>query len=136
MTHHLQATALEAYVTGELDLDSGIALESHVAECQACSARLMHAAQVEVSLAEVAERSALRSHRGRARRSSFAAGAAIAMAAAVVLFLAPRGHADPSVAAPSASVAFERPITVEADASTSTAQLDGVGDAALKLGRD
>lgn len=140
MSEHLQASALEAYVAGELDAESSSLVETHVGSCASCAARLMGEAQLEVAFADVADRSIADGERRRSRRSSFAAGVAIAMAAAVVLFLAPSArvsHAEESpspAAAP--SVAFERPTLVEADASTASAQLDGVGDAAMKLGRD
>ena len=133
---HLVSSALEAYIAGELDAETSVLVESHVSACSTCAARLMGEAQLEVAFAEVAERSVTQRERSRTRRSSFAAGVAIAMAASVMLFLAPRGHADETPSPASApSVAFERPVMVDADASTASAQLDGTGDAA-KLGRD
>ncbi len=134
---HLVSSALEAYVAGELDAEMSAVVESHVAVCSACATRLTGEAQLEVAFAEVADRSVAQRERVSTRRSSFAAGVAIAMAASVMLFLAPRGHADETVSPATApSIAFERPTLVEADASTASAQLDRSGDAAMKLGRD
>ncbi len=145
MNDHIQVSALEAYVTGELDDEASAMVETHVSACAACANRLMGEAQVEVAFAQVAERSVLQTERRVSRRSSFAAGAAIAMAAGVLLFLAPafgRGGHDNEPPTPGSSlgntpaVAFDRPIAVDADASASTAQLERAGDAAFKLGRD
>ena len=134
---HLVSSALEAYVAGELDAEMSALVESHVAVCGACASQLAGEARLEVAFAEVAERSVAQRERSITRRSSFAAGVAIAMAASVMLFLAPRGHADETASPATApSITFERPTLVEADASTASAQLEGSRDAAMKLGRD
>lgn len=134
---HLVSSALEAYVVGELDAEISALVESHVAVCTGCAGRLAGEARLEVAFAEVADRSVAHRERSITRRSSFAAGVAIAMAASVMLFLAPRGRADETASPATApSVAFERHTLVEADASTASAQIEGSRDAAMKLGRD
>ena len=134
---HLSPAALEDYVLGTLDVESASMVEAHVSSCGACAKRLMREAEVEVAFAQVAERSVVRTERraATARRSSVALGA-LAMAAAVLLLLVPRTHADEPSALGAPAASFDRPTIIEADASTASAQLEAVGDAAMRVGRD
>lgn len=139
---HVSPHALESYVMGLLDEQESALVEAHVAECSACAGKLVAEAQMEVAFSQVAEVMVVKTQ-ARTRRSSVVLGGALAMAAALALFLfAPAGarggestQAEPS-AAFAAPAAFDHPSLVEADASTASAQLDVSADAALKLGRD
>jgi anti-sigma factor RsiW len=126
---HVTEDALEAYVMGALDDAAIVHVEAHVASCRACEARLQHEASLEIAFAHVADHVAPERPRRALRVGApiAAAGGVLAVAAAMLLWLAP--HADVDARAPD-----PLPDTVEGtsgDASTATAQLDVSSDGAV-----
>ncbi len=131
---HLSTKALEAYVIGAMDEVECAELEAHVASCASCEARLQHEARLDLAFTAIAERE----EAARPRRTAhFAAplaitGSALAMAAAMILFVLPRGEVEraPSVEEQPPPVAVE----LNADASAATAQLAVQVDGAPRVG--
>ena len=129
--NHVSASALEAYVIGALDEAELAAVEAHVMECPACEARLQREAQLDLAFTAVAqqvERPRKSIHFGAPLAI---AGSALAMAAAMILWVLPHGDVEraPSVEEP-APIATE----INADASTATAQLEAQADGASRVG--
>jgi anti-sigma factor RsiW len=130
MNEHVTQAALEAYVIGALEELEAARVEEHVASCQSCAAQLQREAALEVAFTAVV------SARPRPRIShlSAAAGAGLAIAAAMLLWLVPRGEHAPSPAAndePSPTV-----VEMSGDASTATASLELQVDGARAGVRD
>jgi anti-sigma factor RsiW len=120
---HLSQDSLEAYVIGALDEVAATDVEAHVADCAACAARLQREAALEVAFASVvASPSKPTTVSPRVGSIPAIAGAALAMAAAMLLWLAPRGESTERASAP----VDEAPAVneVNADASAVTASLD------------
>lgn len=118
MSHIAQGT-LEAYVTCSLTDVECAEVEAHVASCAPCAARLSREARYELAFAEVAARAE------RPRRSislMVPAAGALAMAAAVLLWMVPRESVEQrsqNVDDPTPAIA-----DTSADASTFTASLE------------
>ena len=93
MSDHLSADSLEAYVIGALEDTEASAVEQHVAECHACAVRLQREAALEVAFTAVV--TAPKPSRLPRVHAPAAVGAALAMAAAMLLWLAPRGEHAP-----------------------------------------
>jgi anti-sigma factor RsiW len=111
---------LEGYVIGALSDADVLRVEAHVIACGACAARLAREAELDVAFEAVV--SSQRTHARPVKvSSSMALGAALAMAAGLLLWLVPRGVDDTH--APS-SVQETPSAEVNADASTFTASLD------------
>jgi anti-sigma factor RsiW len=113
---------LEGYVIGALS-DADVArVEAHVIGCSACAARLAREAELDVAFEAVVSSQRTHARSGAVRvSSSMALGAALAMAAGMLLWLVPRGADDTH--APS-TVQETPSAEVNADASTFTASLD------------
>ncbi len=130
---HLSPEALEAYVIGAMDEVGCAELEAHVASCASCEARLQHEARLDLAFTAIAERE----EAARPRRTAhFAAplaitGSALAMAAAMILFILPRQEVE---RAPSVEEAPPVAVEINADASAATAQLDVQADGAPRVG--
>lgn len=126
MMQHVSQSMLEGYVIGALsDLESA-AVEEHVMACASCTARLQKEARLELAFAAVAERVPERSR--RAYLIAPAVGGAIAMAAAILLWIAPRDAASdqrPQTADDQATTTIS---DTNGDASTVTASLDTQAD--------
>jgi anti-sigma factor RsiW len=123
MSDHLSQDLLEAYVIGALDVIEASDVERHVARCSACAVLLEREAALEVAFtAVVAMPKPSRLPRVRVGHLSAAAGAAVAMAAAVLLWLAPRSEHVQLSDEPSPTV-YTAPES-SGDASTFTASLD------------
>jgi hypothetical protein len=121
MNSHISLESLEAYVMGALDDGEASRVESHVVSCESCAARLQREAALEVAFAAVVTRTPAPSRIPRVATVSALAAAAVAMAATMVLWLAPR--VESADRAP-ATVPDEVVVEVNADASTATASLD------------
>lgn len=123
---HIAAELLESYVIGALD-DADVArVEAHVFSCRVCEAKLQREAELDLAFTQVATR-VIENKPKRITRlvvPAFGAGAALAMAAAVLLWVLPRGESDAHAA--SSPVDDGVPVVTEtnADASTVTASLD------------
>ena len=125
MSEHVTRPALEAYVIGTLDEAESACLEAHVASCAACEARLQHEATLELAFAQVADHVEERPRKTvRLAAPMAAAGGFLAIAAAMILWLGPRGDVDARAPEPPPDT------TTSGDASTATAQLDVAGDGA------
>ncbi len=94
MSDHVKDSEIEAFAIGALDAAASDAFVAHVAQCDACSARLAAEAQRELAFGEVAaERHAQVSDVSKTRPSNvrrlrtpaLTAGLALAAAAALVL---------------------------------------------------
>ncbi len=117
--NHIAQSSLEGYVMCTLADEECAIVEAHVASCETCAARLQREARFELAFAEVAARS-----EERPRRMHYIApaiGGALAMAAAMILWMAPHESASeqrtPTVEDQTAS-------EMNADASTMTATLE------------
>jgi anti-sigma factor RsiW len=134
MSEHLSPSALDAYVTGSLgDVDMA-RVEAHVMACSACAARLQHEACLEMVF-EAVVAAPVKPKPVRVIGASAVAGGAIAMAAAMLVWLAaPRGDSGATQATPSIIDDPAVPTTVmhdyeaNRDASTFTASLDVSAD--------
>ena len=130
---HLSRDVLEAYVIGALEGADVTRVESHVMSCASCAARLEREAQLEIAFTQVATP---RAEGTRTQRVPFAAslavaGAALAMAAAMLLWLAPsRGESEARTPPEETTT----PTEIAIDASTFTAQLDVQRDGASRVG--
>lgn len=127
---HLSQDALEAYVIGALDEGELARVEAHVSACSACESRLQREASLELAFAHVA--SHVVEERPR-RATRFAAPVAavsgvLALAAAMLLWLAPHAEMDARSPGEPSPAAQE----TSGDASTATAQLDVAGDGAAR----
>ena len=118
---HLKKSDVELYVINALAMDRAAEVEEHVACCEACADALAHEAQLEMALEIVAERvvvmervspSSMRAERvehaaiapsnvvriarrpARVARAGLGLAAAMAAAAAMILWLAPSTKAD------------------------------------------
>ena len=117
MREHVSAEALEAYVIGALDGAELVSVEAHVMACKTCEARLQNEARLDMVFTALA-------HETRPRQTYTAplafAGTALAMAAAMILWVLPHGEAEH----PQSS---EPPVLTDTnggDASTVTASLE------------
>jgi anti-sigma factor ChrR (cupin superfamily) len=121
MREHVSAEALEAYVIGALDGAELISVEAHVMACKTCEARLQNEARLDMVFTALA-------HETRPRKTYTAsvvslgafAGTALAMAAAMILWVLPHGETEH----PQSS---EPPVLTDTnggDASTVTASLE------------
>ena len=121
---HISQDTLEAYVIGALEGLDASSVERHVSACAECARRLQHEATLEVVFEAVVS-PARPTKTARVTHVSAFAGAALAMAAAMLLWLVPRG-AETSERAPTTPTDEPVPAAVEAnaDASTFTASLD------------
>jgi len=114
---HVSASQLEAYVIGALEGAELIAVEAHVMACKSCEARLQNEASMEMVFEALAEET-------RPRKTYTAplafAGTALAMAAAMILWVLPHNS---EVERPQSS---EPPVLTDSngDAATTTASLD------------
>jgi anti-sigma factor RsiW len=129
--HHIASSDRELYVIGALDPARSAELEAHVAGCPACESALMAEARLELAFEQVA-RSPLRTRRAVRRGMSFvgAGAGALAMAAAILLWLVPGAgsrSAGSTAGAPGAAMGQDPIFTGPADASGSTARLDTNG---------
>ncbi len=124
---HVSASALEAYVIGAMGEVEAAALESHVASCRSCEARLQQEARLDLAFTAVAGREA-----ARPRKIHFAAPLALAFscAAAMLLWVLPHGEMERAPSVEESAPAAE----INADASTATAQLDVQADGAPRVG--
>jgi anti-sigma factor RsiW len=128
MNEHVSQLELDAYVIGALDDADVTAFEAHVVACEACAKRLQHEAELEVAFAAVVA-SPVPSRLPRIASISAFAGAALAMAAATLLWLAPRAETTTTERTPSMAATEEiAPPIPMADASTFTASLDVQAD--------
>ncbi len=123
MSRHV-TSMLEGYVIGALS-DADVALvEAHVIACSACAARLAREAELDVAFEAVVSSQRTHTRPGAVKVSSgVALGAALAMAAGMLLLLVPRGADDthaPSSVQETPSAHWEENV----DASTFTASLD------------
>jgi len=121
---------LESYVIGALSDVEVARVEAHVMECSACAARLRREAELDIAFEAVVSSTTTPS-RTRAPAvtmisSSVVLGTALAMAAAVFLWVMPRGDAGstPATQEPAPYADTE----MNADASTFTASLDVQAD--------
>ena len=118
MSDHVSASRLEAYVVGAIDDAAELAsVEAHVMACKACEARLQNEARMEMVFESLAEE--VRPRKTYAAPFAFA-GTALAMAAAMILWVLPHGS-EPQ---PQSS---EPPVLTDTnggDASTVTASLE------------
>jgi len=130
MSDHVSRDALEAYVMGALDDAELEAVEAHVAACSACEARLQHEARLEMAFARVADHVAPERPRRAVRVAAplAATGGVLAVAAAMMLWLAPRGDVDARAPDPIPETSGD----TTGDASTATAQLEVPGDGAVR----
>src|SRR5262249_3991834 len=107
MTSHPDSASFEEFVLGVLRPERAEVFTEHVAGCDACSARLAREGRVAGLLEgvgrEPAGRPVLVGAVTKRRRAFVAAGAVLAVAAALALVF--RGKQDPSPAAPSAPIA-------------------------------
>ncbi len=128
---HVSAEALEAYVIGALDEVELAAVEAHVMACPVCEARLQHEARLDLAFTAVARQVERPRKTASIAGPLAAAGGALAMAAAMILWVLPHGDVEraPSVEEP-APIATE----INADASTATAQLEAQADGASRVG--
>ncbi len=92
VSQHVSQRALEGYVIGALSELECAELEAHVIECEACAARLAREASLELAFTAVAARGEERPR--RVHLIAPALGATLAMAAAVLLWVLPRGEAS------------------------------------------
>lgn len=90
MSAHVSQSALEGYVIGAISELECAELEAHVTECESCAARLAREASLELAFTAVAARSEERPR--RVHLIAPAVGATLAMAAAVMLWVLPRGE--------------------------------------------
>ena len=87
MSDHVSASQLEAYVVGAIDDAAELArVEAHVMACKACEARLQNEACLEMVFESLAEET--RPKKTYAAPLAFA-GTALAMAAAMILWVLP-----------------------------------------------
>ena len=118
MSDHVSASQLEAYVIGALEGAELIAVEAHVMACKACEARLQNEAQMEMVFEALA-------HETRPRKtyaSTFAfAGTALAMAAAMILWVLPHNTTSDQSSEPPVLTDTQNH---DGDASTVTASLE------------
>jgi len=127
MVEHLSREALEGYVIGSLDEAECARVEAHVSGCPACEARLQHEASLELAFTQVAVRAEEKPRRAPRFAAPAAIGGVLALAAAMLLWLAPHPDTiDARAAAPQAAP------EITGDASTATAQLDSPGDGAVR----
>jgi anti-sigma factor ChrR (cupin superfamily) len=116
MSDHVTASQLEAYVIGALEGAELIAVEAHVLACKACEARLQNEACLEMVFESLAEET--RPKKTYAAPLAFA-GTALAMAAAMILWVLPH-NSEPQSSEP--------PVLTDTnnggDASTVTASLE------------
>jgi len=117
MSDHVSASQLEAYVIGALEGAELTSVEAHVMACKACEARLQNEASMEMVFEALANETRPR----KTYATTFAfAGTALAMAAAMILWVLPHGS-EPQ---PQSS---EPPVLTDTnggDASTVTASLE------------
>ena len=125
--HFDSLTLCEAYVLGVLDEADASALEAHVMECASCEKQLQKEAALELAFTRVAahvEHVEVASTNARVRRMHVAlpmvAGAALAMAAAFLLWIVPHTDSDAASRAPAAEEPAPQMVESNADASTST----------------
>jgi hypothetical protein len=124
---HVTASALEAYVIGAMSDVEAAALEAHVAECRSCEARLQHEARLDLAFTAVAQQELARPRKTVHIGAPLAvAGSALAMAAAMILWVLPHHEVEEQPA----PIATE----INADASAATAQLDVQADGAPRVG--
>ena len=121
---HLSAAQLEAYVVGAIDDAAELtSVEAHVMACKTCEARLQNEARLDMVFTALA-------HETRPRKTYAApvafAGTALAMAAAMILWVLPHGSQDVE-RTPNQEGASEPPVLTDTnggDASTVTASLE------------
>jgi anti-sigma factor ChrR (cupin superfamily) len=119
MIDHLSDAQLEAYVIGALDGAELTTVEAHVMVCRVCEARLQNEARLDMVFTALA-------HETRPRRTYAAplafAGTALAMAAAMIVWVLPHGSTDTE--RPQSSDPPVLTDTNNGDASTVTASLE------------
>ena len=119
MTDHVSASQLEAYVIGAIEDAAELTrVEAHVMACKTCEARLQNEASMEMVFESLA-------HETRPRKTygaTFAfAGTALAMAAAMILWVLPHGSESERPQSSEPPVLTD---TNNGDASTVTASLE------------
>jgi hypothetical protein len=121
---HVSSGVLEMYVIGALDDDEVAAVEAHVASCPACEARLQQEARLDLAFTALADHIESRPRRvAHLAAPIAAAGGALAMAAAMMLWVLP--HGERGEERPQSSE--DPPVLTDTntgDASTVTASLD------------
>ncbi len=117
MRDHASASQLEAYVIGALEGAELASVEAHVMACKTCEARLQNEASMEMVFEALA-------HETRPRKTYTAplafAGTALAMAAAMILWVLPHNSEEHLQSS-------EPPVLTDTnggDASTVTASLE------------
>ena len=118
MSDHVSAAQLEAYVIGVLEGAELIAVEAHVMACKTCEARLQNEARLDMVFTALAEET--RPRKTYAATLAFA-GTAMAMAAAMILWVLPHNS---DVERPQSSDPPVLTDTNNGDASTVTASLE------------